>query len=156
MMTYEKQFAKCVTIEAVNDLSKEMQRDRSDAAKQRRKEIHEIMYAPFHDEAKRWRQGDKVYFGKPDIASNMSFENQIRIWNIYDIKAGQWCRVWKYQSRKKMAWLCQPGKPCKWENLIRQAFRLRTLHDADVSRTEILLRPTRNREVGHGNETRQI
>jgi hypothetical protein len=136
MRDYAEQFAECSTIEAVNKLSKEMQRERSDAAKQRRKEINAELQAPYHDEAKRWKHGDKVYFGKSDNRSGMSFNDRIQMHRYYDIKAGQWCRVWEYQSRKKIAWLCQPGKPLKYENIIDHGFTLRDLQDADVSRVE--------------------
>jgi len=98
---YAEQFAECVTIEAVNTLSKEMQRERSDAAKQRRHEINAELQAPYHDEAKRWMQGDKVFFGKADNLSYMTFEGRIGMNTVYNITEGQWCRVWEYQSRKK-------------------------------------------------------
>lgn len=140
MKDYKEQFAGCVTIEAVNTLSKEMQSQRSDAAKKRRREIHAVIEAPYHDEAKRWNQGDKVYFGKSDNLSNMSFHDRIAMHKVYDIQAGQWCRVWEYQSRKKITWLCQPGKPCKWENIIDHGFTIRDLRTAEISRTEISLR----------------
>lgn len=140
MMTYPEQFAKCRTIEDVNDLSKKMQRDRSVAAKERRKRIYAIMHAPFHDEAKRWHRGQKVYFGKSDNLSRISFFTEIRRQKTYDIKAGQWCRVWQYHSRKKIAWLCQPGKPCEYDNIINHGFTLADLYNGEVSRTEIDLR----------------
>ncbi len=140
MKGYQEKFAECETIKSVNELSKHMQQERSDAAKQRRHEINAVLQAPYHDEAKRWNQGDKVYFGKGDNLSGISFHDRIRMHKYYDIKAGGWCRVWEYQSRKKIAWLCQPGKHCNWENIINHGFTLRDLCDAEVSRTEISLR----------------
>lgn len=140
MMSYPEQFAKCRTIEDVNDLSKKMQRDRSVAAEERRKRIYTIMHAPFHDEANRWRKGDKVYFGKSDSLSRMSFADLIGMHKVYNIKAGQWCRVWHYQPRKRIAWLCQPGKPCEYDNIINHGFTLADLYNGEVSRTEIDLR----------------
>lgn len=136
MRDYKEQFAECATIEAVNTLSKEMQRERSDAAKTRRHELNAELQAPYHDEAKRWRHGDKVYFGKADNLSQMFFEGGFRMDTTYNIKAEQWCRVWEYQSRKKIAWLCQPGKALKFENVIDHGFTLRDLQKADVSRVE--------------------
>ena len=140
MRDYKEQFAECVTIDSVNILSKAMQLDRSDAAKARRKEISDVLDAPYHDEAKRWKHGDKVYFGKSDNRSYMSFEPRILISKDYDIKAGQWCRVWEYKSRKKIAWLCHPGKALKWDNIIEHGFTLRDLRKAEVSRVELDIR----------------
>ncbi len=140
MRNYAEQFAECATIDAVNTLSKEMQGERSDAAKQRRKEIGAVLDAPYHDEAKRWKHGDKVYFGKSDNRSYMSFGDRILVTKDYDIKAGQWCRVWEYQARKKVAWLCQPGKALKYDNIINHGFSVRDLRKAEVSRVEIDLR----------------
>ena len=140
MRDYKEQFAECVTIDSVNILSKAMQLDRSDAAKQRRKEINAVLDAPYHAEAKRWKHGDKVYFGKADNLSHINFAGRIGVKTAYDIKAGQWCRVWEYQSRKKIAWLCQPGKKLEWDNIIDHGFTLRDLRKAEISRVEIDIR----------------
>ena len=145
-LSLEENFTKCESRQECLDLLKEFNASllevvstNKKACKKRSGEIHQASLLPYHDEAKRWQHGDKVYFGKSDNRSGMTFDDLI-IHTYYNVKAGQWCKVWKYQSRKKIAWLCQPGKPCKFENVIDVAFTLTNLKDAEVSRTEIELR----------------
>ncbi len=142
MTNFESQFADCNTIVEVKNLQWQFKSDIALAASGRRKELNAVLDAPYHDEAKRWKHGDKVFFGKADNLSYMSFGDRIGMDTSYDIKAGQWCRVWEYQSRKKVAWLCHPGKAFKFENVIDHAFSLRNLRNAEVSRVEIDLRKT--------------
>lgn len=137
MEDHERQFAKCETAKEVTNLSFKLKTKIAGLAKVRRIELRKVIEAPYHDEARRWKHGDKVFFGKSDNCSFMSFGDRISMTQTYDIKEGQWCRVWEYQSRKKIAWLCHPGKPCEWDNIIDHGFTLRDLTDAKVSRTEI-------------------
>lgn len=145
-------FDACTTLKELHRVDKEWRefdllwikwRDRRKAYraehKRRERELWKELFAPYHDEAKRWKQGQKVYFGKGDNRSGMTFDT-FQIIKYYDIKAGEWCRVWEYQPRNKIAWLCQPGKPCKFENVIDHAFTLRDLYHAKVSRVEPKLR----------------
>jgi len=139
-MNYEKQFAACTTLAEVKDLQWKIKSEIALASAGRQAEINAVLDAPYHDEAKRWKHGDKVFFGKSDNRSYMSFEDRISITKDYDIKAGQWCRVWEYQSRKKVAWLCHPGKKLEWDNIIEHGFTLRDLRNAEISRVEIDIR----------------
>ena len=103
------------------------------------KEIRRVELIPYHEEAKRWKQGQKVYFGTGDNMSFMSFET-MRITKDYDIKRGDWCFVWHYMPRAKILWLCYPGKKCEFKNVIRSSFSLGAIERCKISRTEIALR----------------
>ena len=146
-LSLEENFTKCESRQECLDLLKEFNAPLLEivstnkrACKKRSGEIHQASLLPYHDEAKRWKHGDKVYFGKSDNRSGVSFNDRIRMHKYYDIKAGQWCRVWEYQSRKKIAWLCQPGKPLKFENVIDHGFTLTDLKHAEISRVEMDIR----------------
>jgi len=102
-------------------------------------EIRKAELVPFHEDARSWRQGQKVFFGKSDNRSYMSFST-MRMSMVYNIKAGQWCRVWEYQPRNKLLWLCYPGKKCEWKNVIDHGFTLGDIQAAEISRTEIAIR----------------
>ena len=104
------------------------------------REIRAVELEPTHDECKRWKHGQKVYFGKGDNLTRMYFEPRAEFVKEYDIKPGDWCYVWQYQKRKKYAWLCQPGKACEWDNIINHSFSLDELERKQVSRTEPAIR----------------
>lgn len=103
------------------------------------REIRQRELEPLHDECRRWRHGQKVYFAKADNLSWMSFDS-LKVTQVYDVKAGDWCRVWKYQPRKRIAWFCQPRKKLAWENVIDRPFTLDKLDRLGVSRTEPSIR----------------
>jgi hypothetical protein len=93
--------------------------------------------APHWEEIKRWNHDDKIYFGRT-VGRSVLFRDSIR--QVYDINAGDWCRVWLVQPRKKIVWLCQPGKPAKRNNVIEYPFSITTLRRCEASRTELELR----------------
>ena len=109
------------------------------AFKDRCAEIRKAELVPFHADCVSWRQGQKVFFGKSDNLSYMSFDT-FKMDTLYNIKAGQWCRVWEYQPRAKRLWLCYPGKKCEWNNIIDHGFSLSEIQRCEISRTEIAIR----------------
>jgi len=139
-------FDECTTYDQVMALKKKLQAPHrrqiteiADVAKCRREVLREEELRPFHEEARRWRQGQKVYFGKPTNRSWLSFET-MRMSKLYDITAGQWCKVWQYQPRKKLLWLCAPGKPCEYWNVIDAPFSLGDVQRDQISRVEPSIR----------------
>ena len=139
-------FATCTTKDEAKHLLKELNdnpyriiAENKKAFKERCSEIRVVELAPYHEDAKRWKQGQKVYFGTGDNRSWMSFET-MRITKDYDIKPGDWCFVWHYKPRKKILWLCHPGKKCEFKNVIRSCFSLDSIERCKISRTEIALR----------------
>jgi hypothetical protein len=103
----------------------------------RAKEIRVAELEPFHQDAKRWKHGDKVFFGK-------SLKRDFMDWNFNfqrgeRIEKGQWCKVYCYQPRKKLAWIGKPmSKTVKRGELI--CLSLRDIIDYQVSRTELEIR----------------
>lgn len=105
---------------------------------ERQREIEAAELAPFEDEAKRLQHGQKVYFERRCEIDHFGFDFKFR--KGARVNAGQWCRVWKYQPKAKRLWLCEPGKPAKYENVINHNFSLRDMREYGISRTEIALR----------------
>ena len=145
-MTENNTFAHCATKDEALALRKELNveprriiSDNAKAYKVRCAEIRKVELAPYHDKAKRWKHGQKVYLGIGDNLSYMSFET-MRITKSYLIKTSEWCYVWQYQSRKKILWLCQPGKKCEYKNLIDRPFTLDSIERHKTSRTEPSIR----------------
>lgn len=101
--------------------------------------IRQREIAPYEDEAKRWKHGDTVYFGRAANRSVMSMST-LKARRLYDLPKGAACTVYQYQPRKKIAWLCPPGVPCAHHNVIDCAFTLDDLQRGDVSRVELALR----------------
>lgn len=143
-------FAECSTFGELERLRKELKSedDVLQRAIARRKVFNELqrkherrisaeLNAPYKDEMKRWRKGDKVYFGKSDNRSGL-FDDRIR--KLYNIEAGKWCRVYSVHPRKGYVWLCRPGAVANRKNIIDHAFTVTDLRHADVSRTEPELR----------------
>lgn len=107
---------------------------------ERCKTIRREQLAPFDDEARRFKRGQKVFFKK-------SIKSFALGWNLQSIKgsekrieAGDWCRVWQYQPQAKRLWLCRPGKQATHANVIRDCFSLTDMMDLGISRTELALR----------------
>ena len=107
---------------------------------ERCKAIRRDELAPFEDQAKRLRKGQKVFFAT-------SLKSVALDWNFRSIKgsekeieAGQWCRVWEYQPKAKRLWLCRPGKRCEYKNVIRDSFSVSDMMHHGISRTELALR----------------
>lgn len=145
-MSKNNTFDACTTKAEVKDLLKELNaepyriiRDNKKACTERCKIIRKAELAPYHDVAKRWKQGQKVYFGTGDNLSYLSFET-MRMTKEYDIKPGQWCYVWHYQPKVKLLWLCHPGKKCEFKNVINRAFSLDRIERCKISRTEPAIR----------------
>lgn len=107
---------------------------------ERCKAIRRDELAPFEDQAKRFRKGQKVFFAK-------SLKSCALDWNFNfikgadkEIEAGDWCRVWEYQPKAKRLWLCRPGTKCEYDNVIRDSFSLSDMLNHGISRTELALR----------------
>ena len=94
----------------------------------------------FHQIARRWKQGQKVYFGVDlqSIALDWNFRSVKG--SEKNIKKGEWCRVWQYQSKAKQLWLCRPGTKCEYKNVIRDSFSLADIQHHRISRTELAIR----------------
>jgi len=145
-MSNHSTFETCDTKEQAQTLLKDLNAEPREIIGQNKKaysercrEIRKAELVPFHEDARSWRQGQKVFFGKPDNRLYMSFDT-MKTHTIYNIKAGQWCRVWEYQPRNKLLWLCRPGKKCEWKNVIDHGFTLGDIQAAEISRTEIAIR----------------
>lgn len=106
----------------------------------RSKEIRAAELAPWEDQAKRLKHGDKVFFGvrfsSEALDTNFRFVPE---WSR-KIEAGEWCYVWHYQPRAKRLWLCRPGKKCEEANVFPQHFTVSDMMNFEISRTEIALR----------------
>lgn len=111
----------------------------SELKKKHIRRIRDELCRPFHEEAKRWQHGDKVFFGARFQSSWFSLDT-LRISDRCKIERGEWCRVYVYQPRKKLAWLCWPGDSCCRANVIEQPFTLSDLQRYGISRTELDLR----------------
>jgi len=139
-------FESCITKDEAKELLTKFNAEPNRIISENRKafkarclEIRKVELAPYHDEAKRWRKSQKVYFSTGDNLAYMSFET-MQMTKTYDIKPGQWCYVWQYQPRAKVLWLCHPGKKCEWNNIIDHAFTLSSIERCKISRTEPELR----------------
>jgi hypothetical protein len=104
----------------------------------RAKEIEKAELAPYEDEARRWKHGQKVYFGRDCQIDHFGFDLKFR--RGARVKKGEWCRVYQYQPRAKRLWLCQPGKSADRRNVMNHDFGLRDIKDYQISRTELELR----------------
>lgn len=104
------------------------------------KELRIAELQPFHEMACRWKPGQKVYFahGLDSCSLNWSFR-PIK-GSERKIKAGDWCRVYQYQTRAKRLWLCKPGKPYNQANLMNACFSVREIMELGISRTELAIR----------------
>ena len=111
----------------------------SEAYRERCKKIRKDELAPFHEIAKQFQYGDKVYFGKADERMWFDLEN-CRISKDYRIDKGQWCYVWGYQPKAKRLWLCHPGKKCERKNIISTSFGLGDIQKLEILRTELEIR----------------
>jgi len=107
---------------------------------ERCKQIRSAELAPFEDEAKRLRQGQKVYFARSCNSVALDWNLRSVAGSEKKIEAGGWCYVWEYQPKSKALWLCRPGKKCEYKNLIRAAFSVSDMMHYGISRTELKLR----------------
>lgn len=103
------------------------------------KALRKAVLAPFEDEARRMRHGDKVYFGVEcstiEIDWNFNFNDDSR----KEVKEGEWCFVWSYQPKKKALWLCKPKQKLLKKNVMYH-FSLDDMEEYKISRTEIASR----------------
>lgn len=93
-----------------------------------------------HDEVKRWKHGQKVYFGTSLDSISMGWDLKFIKATEKKIAKGDWCYIWEYQPKARRLWLCKPGKPCKYENVFPESFSLRDVRDHQISRTELAIR----------------
>lgn len=140
-------FANCQSRAETDDLSKELSKEFNEtlrvirkARNERQKELRRQELNVFHQEARRWKSGQKVYFGT--ALSSFSLD-----WNFVtikgsekNIKKGDWCRVWEYQPKAKRLWLCKPGTKCEYKNIINSSFSLADIQHHKISRTELAIR----------------
>lgn len=128
---------------AADDLLKQAQERRVAYQKiknERCKQIRADALAPFEDEARRFKQGQKVYFAKRCHSDTMGWDFKFIKGGSKRIDSGQWCRVWQYQPKSRSLWLCKPGMKCEHQNLIRVSFSLGEMLEHGISRTELKLR----------------
>ena len=104
------------------------------------KELRAAERAPFEDEAKSFRKGQKVYFAKSCKSVAIGWDLRRIKGSEKKIEAGDWCYVWEYQPKARQLWLCQPRKACKYENVIRSSFSISEMMHHGIRKTELNLR----------------
>jgi len=131
--------ARCETIDDVSNVSYRLRNEISAVARERKKEINTARDASYADEAKRWKKGDVVYFGKPETFMRLT-----------DMKTSE-CEkaiVYKYTRGKKAnVWLVVPkdhgtirGTRYGYPGKSLRNYSIRALRRLEISRVEISIR----------------
>lgn len=129
-------FADDPVIADANQRRKALNQIKRDAERQ----LTNLRNEPWHDEAKRWKRGDKVYFARGIDSFMFGWDFKPVRGSEKKIKSGDWCYVWSYHPRSKYAWLCKPKSKCTYANIINSTFGIREIRELGISRVEPKMR----------------